>query len=68
MKDSAKSPILETVKMVIRLLIFWLPVIATFIADYESKGLVIALSTAATVVDKYIHEDKEIKFKGLLPF
>lgn len=66
-----KSPLWEALKAIIRYAILWLPVILEAMGQYETGGLVVALSVILTGFDKGIHETKTgalADYKGVIPF
>lgn len=60
--------IFETVKMALRYAILWLPVILQVIDAIETNGWLVGASIALTIIDKYLHENKNIPVKGIIPF
>ncbi len=60
--------IVEAVKLLLRLGILWFPFILGIITDVEAEGWLAAVSALLTGADKIIHESKQIKYNGLVPF
>lgn len=66
-----KSTLWESIKTIIRMAILWLPVILEAMGQFETGGLVVAISVLLTGLDKGIHETKTgplADYKGILPF
>lgn len=68
MKKTLRTSIWETVKFVGRsALLVGAPAVITELAQSKPEwGF--WLGVAAMVVDKFVHENKDIKAKGLIPF
>lgn len=58
----------EALKFVVRMLVFAIPLIVTWLTNAGFVEWAGIFSAALAVLDKYIHASPEIKSPGLLPF
>lgn len=68
----SKKPLFETVKFVVRLaLLVGLPIVVANLAKLEGDWAVVVgqiLPVVLPILDKWVHEDSRIPFKGVAPF
>jgi hypothetical protein len=63
-----KNTIVETAKFLLRLAVLYAPLGLAFIADYDAKGVFLAISTLLAGLDKGVHVSEKTELKGLVPF